>query len=221
MATEYPEMAAIGKATYDSVTADGVNEKTPCAAMSRATVSAAKMGRPDHLRFLLPNQLRRLAPEHDDCDWEGAGKIGVMRNRMSLREGPGCIEFERGGLAARALHAALLMDSPPAPGGASIIHVFAAWPNDWDAEFTLLARGAFLVTSALKDGRIEFVELKSQVGGDCQLRNPWGDADVVLFRNGRQAEDATGSLLKFTTARDEALLIVKKGTAPAQFKRAI
>jgi hypothetical protein len=113
------------------------------------------------------------------------------------------------------------MDSPPAPGGASIIHVFAAWPNDWDAEFTLLARGAFLVTSALKDGRIEFVELKSQVGGDCQLRNPWGDADVVLFRNGRQAEDATGSLLKFTTARDEALLIVKKGTAPAQFKRAI
>jgi hypothetical protein len=221
MATEDPEMAAIGKATYDSVTADGVNEKTPCAAMSRATVSAAKMGRPDHLRFLLPNQLRRLAPEHDDCDWEGAGKIGVMRNRMSLREGPGCIEFERGGLAARALHAALLMDSPPAPGGASIIHVFAAWPNDWDAEFTLLARGAFLVTSALKDGRIEFVELKSQVGGDCQLRNPWGDADVVLFRNGRQAEDATGSLLKFTTARDEALLIVKKGTAPAQFKRAI
>jgi hypothetical protein len=221
IATQDPEMAAIGKATYDSVTADGVNEKTPCPAVSRATLSAAKMGRSDHLRFLLPNQLRRLDPEHDDCDWEGAGKIGVMRNRMSLREGPGCIEFERGGLVARALHAALLMDSPPAPGAAAIIHVFAACPNDWDAEFTLLARGAFLVTSARKDGVVEFVELKSQAGGDCRLRNPWAETDVVLFRNGRRPEDATGNLLKFATARDETVLILKKGTVPAQFKRVI
>ena len=221
IATEDPEMAALGKATYDSVTADGVHEKTPCPAVSRLTVSAAKMGRSDHLRFLLPNQLKRLAPELDDCDWEGVGKVGVLRNRMSLREGPGCIEFERGGLTARALHAALLMDSPPSPGAASILQVFAACPTDWDAEFTLLARGAFLVTSARKDGVVQFVELKSQAGEECRLRNPWMNADVVLFRNGRQAEGATGNLLNFTTARGETVLVLRNGTLPAQFKRAI
>ena len=221
MATDDPEIAAIGKATYDFVTAKVVDEKTVIPAMSRNSVSAAKMGRADHVRHLIPNQLRRLAPEHDDCDWIGEGKVGVFRNRLSMREGSGCIEFERGGLTTQALHAALLFDSPPAPGKAFIIHVFAAWPNEWDAEFTLLARGAFLVTSAIRNGNIEFVELKSQVGGDCQVRNPWGDADVVLFRNGKQAEDVAGSVLKFATAEDETLLILKKGTTPAQFKRAI
>lgn len=221
LATEDPEMAAIGKATYAAATARGVNEKTPCNVLSRAGVSAAKMGRADHVRCLVPNQLRRLAPETDDCDWAGVGKIAVMRNRLSLREGPGDIEYQRGGLATQALHTALLMDSPPAPGKASSIHVFAAWPKEWDAEFTLLARGAFLVTSALRNGNIEFVELKSRAGGDCRLRNPWGDADVVLYRNGKQAEDLSGSLVKFSTAKDENLLILKKGTVPAQFKRAV
>jgi hypothetical protein len=221
IATEDQEMARIGKATYDLLTAKGVSENTAIPAVSRNSVSAAKMGRADHVRYLIPNQLRRLDPEHDDCDWVGSGKIGVLRNRLSMREGPGCIEYERGGLAAQALHTALLLDAPPAPGNASIIHVFAAWPKEWDAEFTLLARGAFLVTSAMKEGNIEFVELKSQAGGDCLLSNPWSDAHVVLFRNGRQAEDMTGSLLKFATAVGEVILVLKSGTVPAQFKREI
>jgi hypothetical protein len=221
LATEDAEMKAVGKATYDAIRAGGIHEKTPCPAMSRATVSAAKMGQPEHLRLLIPNQLRRLAPEHDDCDWEGVGKVGVLRNRLSLREGPGCIEYERGGLVAQALHTALLMDSPPAPGKPPILDVFAAWPKEWDADFTLLARGAFLVTSAMKNGGVEFVELKSQVGGECQLRNPWAGDSVVLYRNGQQPEDATGDVLKFSTAAQEVVLILKKGTAPGQFKRSI
>jgi hypothetical protein len=221
VATEDPEMLAIGKATYAAATAAGVNEKTPCSVLSRSTVSAAKMGQADHVKYLVPNQLRRLAPERDDCDWAGVGKVAVLRNRLSMREGPGCLEYERGGIAAQAVHTALLMDSPPAPGKASIIQVFAAWPKEWDAEFTLLARGAFVITSAQRNGAVDFVELKSQAGGDCRLRNPWAGADVVLYRNGRQAEGKSGNLLQFGTAKGEVLLVVKKGTTPTQFKRAV
>jgi len=221
IATEDPEMARIGNATYDLLNAKGVGENTVIRAMSRDSVAAAKMGRADHVRYLIPNQLKRLAPEHDDCDWVGSGKIGVLRNRLSLREGPGCMEYERGGLAAQALHTALLLDSPPAPGKAPIIHVFAAWPKEWDAEFTLVARGAFLVTSAIKEGNIGFVELMSQAGGECLLSNPWGDGQVVLFRNGSRAEDMSGRQLKFATAVNEVILVLKPGTAPAQFKRQV
>jgi hypothetical protein len=222
VATEDPEMAAIGKATYAAATAPGVNEKTRCDRVDRGAVSAAKMGRAEDVRYLIPNQIRRFGTEKDSWDLAGVGEVAaVMRNRLSMCEGPGCVEFERGGLATQALHTALMMDSPPAPGKDSIIQVFAAWPKEWDAEFTLLARGAFLVTSAQRNSNIEFVELKSQAGGDCRLRNPWGDADVVLYRNGKQVEDLSSSLMKFSTARDETLLILKKGTVPAQFKRAV
>jgi hypothetical protein len=221
VATEDPDMAAVGKASYDAAMARGVNEKTPCRVLSRDAVSAAKSGRAEHVKYLVPNQLRRLAAQYDDADWAGVGKIAVLRNRFSLNEGPGCMAFEEGGLAAQALHTALLMDSPPAPGKDSVIQVFAAWPKEWDAEFTLAARGAFLVTSAFRNGNVQFIELRSRAGGECRLRNPWVDGDITLFRNGKQAEEVGGRLLKFNTAKDEVLLVLKKGVAPSKLNRTV
>jgi hypothetical protein len=219
-ATEDAEMLALGNATYDVIVPE-VNEKTPCPTCSRVPVSAAKLGRPEHLRYLLPNLLKRLVPVGDDCDWEGVGKVAVLRNRLGMREGPGCIEYERGGILARALHAALLMDVPPSPGKDEVLQVFATWPKEWDAEFTLVGRGAFVVTSAVKSGQVEFVELKSQAGGDCRLRNPWQGSEITIYRNGRQAENLSGSQLQFATAKEEVLLVLRKGTSPAQFKRSV
>lgn len=98
VATTDPNMVTIGNATYDACRAVGVNEHTPCSVLQRDTVSAAKLGRVEHIKYLLPNLLRRVNPDKDDCDWTGSGKVAVMRNRFSLREGPGCITYERGGL---------------------------------------------------------------------------------------------------------------------------
>ncbi len=210
VATEDPDMAAVGKASYDAAMARGVDERTPCRVLSRDAVSAAKLGRADHVKYLVPNQLRRLAAQYDDADWAGVGKIAVLRNRFSLNEGPGCMAFEEGGLAAQALHAALLMDSPPAPGKDSVIQVFAAWPKEWDAEFTLAARGAFLVTSAFRNGNVQFIQLRSQAGGECGLRNPWEEGNVTLYRNGKLAEEASGRLLRFNTTKDEVVLVLPK-----------
>ena len=65
------------------------------------------------------------------------------------------------GNAANALHAALLQTAPPGAGKDSAIRVFAAWPRSWDARFNLAARGAFLVSSSIREGEIEFVEIQS------------------------------------------------------------
>ena len=48
-------------------------------------------------------------------------------------------------------------------------------------EFTLLAAGGFLVPSALRNGKVEFVELRSRLGGECRIRNAWNDRAVTLF----------------------------------------
>jgi hypothetical protein len=89
----------------------------------------------------------------------------------------------------------------------SVIRVFPAWPKEWDAAFTLLARGAFMVSSSMEKGQIEFVEIRSNAGGECRLRNPWPDATVTLDRNGKQTEDLSGSLLKFPTTKGDVITI--------------
>jgi len=166
------------------------------------------------LKYMLPNQIRCLAPEDEFCDWEGAGKIGVLPNRLTLREGPGAIDCQRLGRAAEALHSALLQSVPPAPGKDPVIYVFPAWPRVWDASFALLARGAFLVSASMRQGKIELVEIRSKVGGECRLSNPWPDTALELFRNGKQTESLSGEQLTFATERGETVTLVPKGSSP-------
>jgi len=85
--------------------------------------------------------------------------------------------------------------------------VFPAWPSRWDAAFTLLTRGAFLVGSSMQAGKIEFIRIESQAGGECRVRNPWPGATVALARSDNKGQDLSGDLLRFSTAKGEAVTI--------------
>jgi hypothetical protein len=163
-------------------------------------------------RFL---NFNRLASFIDD---PGIGGARIFRNRLRLREGPGAIDAEHIGGLTSGIHSSLLADASGAPGLDPILHVFPSWPKDWDTGFTLLAPGAFEVTSAMRNGRVEFVELLSQAGARCKLRNPWKNP-VTLYRNGNKAEGAAGAVLEFPTAKGEAIVVVPGGASPEQLKR--
>jgi hypothetical protein len=180
--------------------------QTPAGLLSKLASAGMLLGRVEAARFLIVNQMR--AP-------------GVLANRMGLREGPQAMDVERLGRASEALHYALLQCEPVEPGKQAILRMFPAWPPEWDAAFTLRARGAFLVTSSMHKGQIEFVQIRSEAGAECRLRNPWPESAVSLFRNGKKAEDLSGSLLKFATNRGETIVAVKQGSTPDQFRRAI
>ena len=79
------------------------------------------------------------------------------------------------------------------PRGDKIL-VLPAWPADWEASFTLRARGAFVVTASRRGGAVEFVEILSEAGAPCHLRNPWGDAEITLQRDGGATERGCGGL---------------------------
>lgn len=67
-----------------------------------------------------------------------------------------------------------------------------------DEKLSHMARYALEPIPDLQErGRIDFVEIQSQVGSECRLRNPWPDAALTLYRNGKKAEDLSGSLLAF------------------------
>lgn len=62
-----------------------------------------------------------------------------------------------------------------------VIELFPGWPRHLDAAFeTLRAEGAFLVTAAWQGGRVTSVEIISEAGAACALRNPWPGRAVMI-----------------------------------------
>jgi len=95
------------------------------------------------------------------------------------------------------------------------LNVFAAWPKNWNAQFTLAARGRFLVTASWADGEPEFVEISSQGGRPCRIRNLWPAVKpITIYRNGTAWKTVEGALLTFDTEPDGRYLLVPSCATP-------
>jgi hypothetical protein len=82
-----------------------------------------------------------------------------------------------------------------------IIRLFPVWPKDQDARFgSLRARGAFLVSAALKGGIVTGVKIVSEKGRACTVQNPWSGKTVRVIRNSKQAESVSGDRFILKTA---------------------
>jgi hypothetical protein len=193
----------VANTTFTQFFRNGLTPQTPASVLSKIPMAAASLGRADAVRILVPNQIRALAPERATAYKNG----GVLANRMTLREGPQALDAQRLGRAAEALHLALLQSSPPEPGEDPVLHLFPAWPKEWDARYSLFARGGFLVGASMRQGRVELVEIESQAGAECRLRNPFA-GDAMLYRDGRKSETLTGALLRFPTRTGEKLVLM-------------
>ena len=200
-----PETLKTANATFDAYFPNGVGPGRRVGVLSKLSVTASVLGRVDAVKYLIPNQIQTK-------------ETPILANRMDLREGTQTTSVQRLGGAADALHTALCQSVPAGPGKPPVIRVFPAWPSQWDAAFTLLARGAFLVSASMEKGRIEFVEIQSQVGGECRLRNPWPEGEVTLYRNNKISESMNGSLLRFDTIKNENIVVVPKGSTPSRKK---
>lgn len=163
---------------------------------SRLVVFATRMGRRDDVKRLLPVFV--------------ATTIYDAPNALSLWEGVQAMTSENLGLASYALQESLLQSLSPKPGEVPVICLYPAWPKSWDAQFSLLARGGFMVISEFKRGEIQFVNIKSLLGKRCLLRNPWSEK-VKVYCNGIFSEELSGELLEFATRKDEDIMIIPEG----------
>ena len=145
------------------------------------------------------------------CDAKGSGGAQIFRNRLRLREGPGAIDAEHLGGLCWGIHRSLLLSTATPHADSVEIQVFPAWPKDWDVTFKLLARGACEVTASQQGGQIRFVKLTSRMGGQCNLKNPWSESGVTLYRDGKAAEELSGNSLKIQAKKGEIVTIVPKG----------
>jgi hypothetical protein len=62
------------------------------------------------------------------------------------------------------------------------INLFPNWPKAKDAAFqTLREAGAFLVSSALKNGEVKSIEIQSEAGGLVKLNLQWVKGTNISF----------------------------------------
>ena len=193
---------SVAQSTFSQLLQNGSNPHMHPGTLSMLAVAAASLGQSDDLAVLLPNQMMQQPNPHSP--WYK--QSGLLENRMTLGEGAQALHAEHLGRAAEALHRSLLQSNPPAPGEEPILHLFPAWPRQWDARFTLRARGAFTVTATMRSGSVVHAELESHAGAVCRLRNPFS-GDVRLYRNGVEAEMLRGDLLTFQTREGERILL--------------
>ena len=158
-----------------------------CNTAIRTPIAWVRAGRGEELPAILKSYYAAFAP---------------LTNGWSLFEGADqAHSIEHLGCISTALQEGLLQSVSARPGGPEIIRVFPAWPESWDASFRLLARGGFLVTSAIQQGEVEFVEIESRLGEPCRLRNPWGVPCRVGEIDGTEQE-LDGDILRFNTEKD-------------------
>ncbi len=156
----------------------------------------------------------------DNLNKDINGYVGTAANRIAFKQGDG-EEVEGYGILSAGLQDGLMQSISAKPGADPVIRVFPAWDIKKPAYFELLAKGGFVVSSAAKSGAISFVEIGSQLGGTCRIRNPWPAATITLYRNGNRSEDLTGALISFSTAAGEDIKIVRQNVTPESLRESI
>ena len=98
------------------------------------------------------------------------------------------------------------------------IRVFAAIPSAWDTTriaFTLLARGAFLVSAERNEqAEVTQIGIKSLKGNICKIQNPWKDKKgiEILQCNTKQKINfkiGVDDVISFVTKADTEYVISK------------
>jgi alpha-L-fucosidase 2 len=90
----------------------------------------------------------------------------------------------------------------------NIIEVFPVWNKEKDALFQdLRAEGAFLVSSQVRSGDVQYIKIISEQGRDCNIVNPWHAKTLSVIRNGKDTKLDAGKRFTLKTNKNDILII--------------
>jgi hypothetical protein len=94
------------------------------------------------------------------------------------------------------------------------VRVFPDWPAAADARFgDLRAYGAFLVSSRITGGAVQYVRVASEQGGPVVIVNPWPGKMLRIYRNGTDSGTLGGAEVTIPTTKGEVISIATDGTS--------
>ena len=90
-----------------------------------------------------------------------------------------------------------------------IIHIFPAIPPKWkDVSFsTLRTSGAFLVSAEQKEGMVEKVEITSEQGGVCKLKNPFQTASCQIKYSWKGSQTIDDEIITIDFPKDGRVIL--------------
>jgi hypothetical protein len=132
--------------------------------------------------------------------------LGYLKERIALQSLPNLWITQGGGGIETLAAVPLTINEMLLQSYEGVLRIFPNWNHAKDAQFDQLrAYGAFLVSSRLQNGQVDYVQLLSEKGRPCQLQNPWPGKTIQLTRNGKIAETLSGHTLHFPTTEKERI----------------
>ncbi len=90
-----------------------------------------------------------------------------------------------------------------------VIEVFPVWNRNKYALFQdLRAEGAFLVSSLIHDGKVQWIKITSEQGRECNIVNPWDAKTISVIRNGKDSKMDVGKRFTLKTSKNEIIIIM-------------
>lgn len=144
---------------------------------------AAKALRDFATSFVLPNSF------HVNGDQSGTGKSNFTYRPFTLE----------GNFAFAAGLQEMLIQSHT-----GTVHIFPAIPKDWKTVgfSQLRTEGAFLISAQMEAGKVKWVRVLSEKGGEVRLKNPFKDQEIQLDPDTEYEWDGDILLLKTTPGQE-------------------
>ncbi len=115
--------------------------------------------------------------------------------------------IEQQGVVAAALDEALVQDYD------GVIRIDPAFPKDWDVDGQVAVRDKTRVTVRIRAGAVADVTVEAGATGPVKVRNPWGDAAVVVTMAGRPALRLQGATLSFAAIEGKSYRIARQNAS--------
>jgi len=132
--------------------------------------------------------------------------IRYLKHRLEINPLPNLYIVQAGGGIETLAAVPLTINEMLLQSYEAVVRIFPNWDHTKDASFEQLrAYGAFLISSSLKNGKVQFVKMLSEKGRPCIMENPWPGKAVQLIRNNKKAEILNGSDLNFQTNENEKI----------------
>ncbi len=165
-----------------------------------------KMQRPGEWGNTLGNGMETCFPGAARVGYDPDDLLKQLKDRIHLQSLRNLWITQEGGGIETLAAVPLTINEMLLQSYEGVVRVFPDWDHARDASFQYLrAYGAFVVSSSLKKGRVEWVKIESEKGRTCTMDNPWTGHQVQLIRNGKKAEQLSGDTWQFTTGIHEKL----------------
>lgn len=154
----------------------------------------------------LGNGIETSFPGAVRVGYDGDSILQYLKDRLAIDPFPNLYIVQAGGGIETLAAVPLTINEMLLQSYEHIIRVFPNWNNNRDASFEKLrAYGAFVISSSLKNGKVEYVKILSEKGRPCKMENPWPGQKVQVVRNNKKAGILEGEKFRFSTKKNERI----------------